>query len=137
MAHYVLTRMLDANAIWIGEPQLVANMNVSWSRYASLYVLEQLPKVRDLAECNGIDRRAVDQWRKRSFPMAFRYFSLMFDPGFGGNFASLSVPRVLSRLRGQDGIEAFVEPAKSVYRAAHAAGHPAARASVEQMFDGF
>ena len=137
MAQYVLTAMIDEPALWIGTPQLVANMNVSWSRYASPYVLEQLPKVRDLAERMGVDRRAVDVWRRRSFPMAFRYFSLLFDTGYAGNVDYLSVPRVLSRLRGHDGIAPFVEPMKAAYRAAHAAGHPAARASVEDVFAGF
>lgn len=137
MAWYVLNYMIDEPAVWVGHPQLVANMNVSWSRYASPYVLEQLPQVRDLAERQGIDGAAIDEWRLRSFPMVFRYFSLLFDRDYPGNFSHVSLPRILSRLRGHQGIGPFVEPMKAAYRTAQLAGHPAARTGVDEMFAGF
>jgi hypothetical protein len=44
--------MMDEPGQWIGEPQIVVNMNVSWLRYAST-TLERIPESR-LIDGDGI-----------------------------------------------------------------------------------
>jgi hypothetical protein len=40
-------------------------------------------------------------------------------------------------LKGLEDIDEFIGPIRSIYQSAHEAGHPAAQASVEEVFAGF
>ncbi len=134
---HVLERMMDEPAHWIGTPALVANMNVSWSQHAPVFVLERLPEARDLAERMGGDPARIDRWRRSAYPLMFRFFSLVLEPDYQADWDHLSLRRILARLRGFDGVEPFVASMMSAYRLAHDRGHPAARLPAEEVFVGF
>ena len=112
-------------------------MNVSWSQFAPLFVLERFPEARDRAELLGGDRARIDHWRRLSYPQVFRFFCLIFEIDYAADWRHLSIVRILSRLRGFDGIEPYVAPMFEVYRKAHERGHPAALLTPERMFAGF
>ena len=63
---YVLSNMMNLTGYWVCEPQIVVNMNVSWLRYAPLWILERIPEVYDLAEANGGNRSEIDKWRNQN-----------------------------------------------------------------------
>lgn len=65
---YVLSNMMNLTGYWVCEPQIVVNMNVSWLRYAPLWILERIPEVYDLAEANGGNRSEIDKWRNQNLP---------------------------------------------------------------------
>jgi len=65
---YVLSNMMNLTGYWVCEPQIVVNMNVSWLRYAPLWILERIPEVYDLAEVNGGSRSEIDKWRNQNLP---------------------------------------------------------------------
>jgi hypothetical protein len=64
-ADYVCRELLDRPGYWIGDPCVVVNMNVSWLRYASLFILERFPELFDLMQEKGVDPRDVDALRSR------------------------------------------------------------------------
>ena len=45
-AHYVCNHLFQEMGYWLGEPCVVVNMNVSWARYAPVWVLELSRAVR-------------------------------------------------------------------------------------------
>jgi glycosyltransferase involved in cell wall biosynthesis len=135
--YYVLNYMIDESACWLGTPVVVVNMNVSWMKYAPLWILERVPEVYDLAERLGADRVEVDRWRRNNLPGVVHYLRDIFEKDSARNVEYFSMRRLLSRLKGLPGIEDFIEPIRSIYLAAHESGHPAARASVDELFSGF
>ena len=134
---HVLARMMDESGYWIGFPALVANMNVSWSQHAPVFVLERLPEARDLAERLGGDPARIDHWRRDAWPLMFRFFSLILEPDYEADWKHLSLRRIVSRMRGFEGVEPFIASMKAAYRVAHDRGHPAASVPVDELFIGF
>jgi len=135
--YYVLNFMFKEPALWIGSPVVVVNMNVSWMKYAPLWILERIPEAYDLAERLGANRAEIDRWRLHNLPGLVRFLEEIFENDPVGNVKYFSMRRLASRLKGLDGIEDFIEPIRSIYAAAHEAGHPAAQTSVEEIFEGF
>jgi glycosyltransferase involved in cell wall biosynthesis len=135
--YYVLNHMMEEPACWIGEPMVVVNMNVSWMKYAPLWILERIPEVYDLAERLGADRAGVDRWRRNNLPGVVHFLKDIFDKDPEGNLEYFSMQRLVSRLKGLEGIETFIEDIRNIYQSANEAGHPAARVSAEEIFSGF
>jgi glycosyltransferase involved in cell wall biosynthesis len=77
-AYYVCKHMFQAKGYWIGEPCVVVNMNVSWARYAPLWVLERLPELYDLAEIQGAKPSEVDRWRVHNLAGALHFLPQMY-----------------------------------------------------------
>jgi glycosyltransferase involved in cell wall biosynthesis len=74
-ADYVCRHLFDRPGYWIGDPCVVVNLNVSWMRYASLFILERFPELFDLMEEKGVPRNRMDVLRAdhvRHVPRWFR-----------------------------------------------------------------
>ncbi|CBM10223.1 putative glycosyltransferase [Ralstonia solanacearum PSI07] len=134
--YYVLNTMMDEPACWLGEPQVLVNMNVSWLKYAPLWVLERVPEVYDTAEQLGAAAQDIDRWRSNNLPGVVHFLREIFGDDPQGNARYFSMARLVSRLKGLSGVEAVVASIREIYRQAHEGAHPAARASVEEMFAG-
>jgi len=135
--NHVLRYMMEEPACWIGAPQLVVNMNVSWMKYAPLWILERVPEFHDLAERMGADPVKVDRWRINNLPGVQHFFNELFSNDPEGNAGYLSVSRMVSRLKHLDGFAAMVPALQATYTAAMQKGHPAARQPVEEIFAAF
>ncbi|MCW2349300.1 MULTISPECIES: hypothetical protein [unclassified Sphingobium] len=61
--YYVVNYMMEEDAYWIGDSIIVVNLNVSWTKFAALFILERFPEAHDLADRLGADGRQVDKWR--------------------------------------------------------------------------
>ena len=61
--YYVLEHMFERPGYWVGDPCVVVNHNVSWTRYAALYVLERFPEIFERMEERGADAMEVDRLR--------------------------------------------------------------------------
>lgn len=97
--YHALNFMMNEPAYWVGEPQLVVNMNVSWVKYAPLWILERIPEVYDLAEKTGADPLAVDRWRINNLPGVVHFFREIFENDQGSNIDYFSAPRLVSRMK--------------------------------------
>lgn len=63
---YVLDHLLDRPAYWLGQPTILVNMNVSWGRYADLWILERFPEMYQKFEAAGVPSELIDHYRNRS-----------------------------------------------------------------------
>jgi glycosyltransferase involved in cell wall biosynthesis len=72
-ASYVCTSMFEELGYWVGRPSVVINLNVSWEKYASLWRLERIPELHELAERQGAAPKEVDRWRVHNLHGAAQY----------------------------------------------------------------
>jgi glycosyltransferase involved in cell wall biosynthesis len=135
--YYVLHYMMNEPACWIGEPLLVVNLNVSWMKYAPLWVLERLPEVYDLAEHMGADPLSVDCWRINNFPGVVHFFREIFENDQETNIGYFSAPRLVARMKHLDEFEGQVAILRDIYNAAYHHGHVGAIVPTAQVFVAF
>lgn len=132
--YYVLNYLMDEPGVWIGEPQVVSNMNVSWLKYATLWILERIPEVYDLAEAHGVPAQVMDKWRSHTFPGLVQYFKMIFDDDPLNNAAYFRPDRVLRRFKHIPEFALASVELRDVYTRAHENGHPAATKPVSVVF---
>ena len=149
--HYVLTRMMDERGYCVGDPQVVVNMNVSWMKYATLWILERIPEVFDYAERNGVAHEKVDQWRlqllknvkhfsRRKYKKGpygtdiSHFFREIYGKDPEGNREYFSPTRLISRLKHLDEFRKIVPELRDVYEKAHQSGVDGAEAPPDVVF---
>lgn len=130
-SHYVCQHMMNEAGYWIGEPGPVVNMNVSWGRYAPLWVLERLPELYDLAELKGANPSEVDRWRVHNLPGALHYLKQIYFSDTENNVQYFSMERFIARHKHLQIFQSSLRNIMSVYEKAQKKGHPAA--SIETM----
>lgn len=135
--YHVLHGMMDEPACWVGEPQLVVNMNVSWLKYASLWILERLPEMFDVAEMRGADPEGIDRWRAHNVPGVVHYFGEILNDDPAGNAPYFSAARLVARFKHIEAFAREVPRLKRQYEAARARGASAASIPTETAFAAF
>lgn len=135
--YHVLNHMMDEPAYWLGQPQLVVNMNVSWMRYAPLWILERLPEAFDVAERYGGDPERIDRWRANLVPHVQHWMNDMVAADPEGNAEFVSFQRVVNRFKHLPEFRAIVGTVKQSYESAHRAGHAFAAIPTESVFSAF
>lgn len=135
--HYVLKNMIDEPGVWIGAPQIVINLNVSWMNYASLWILERIPEVYDIAELKGVSTECMDRWRRHTLPGVVHYFREIFRSDPLNNAAYFSPERLFRRFKHLPEFLAVLPELREIYRKAHVEGHPAAAVPVQRVFPEF
>jgi hypothetical protein len=126
--------MMNEPAYWVGEPQLVVNLNVSWMKYAPLWILERIPEVYDLAERLGADPGSVDRWRKHTLPGVVHWFRKIYEHDPEGNMAYFSPSRIVARMKHLDSFPHHAQELWEIYESAHKKGHPGATINPSQVF---
>ena len=133
--YYVLHHMMDEPGVWIGSPQVVVNMNVSWMKYAPLWILERIPEVYETAEIMGAPRAEIDRWRLHTLPSIVHFFQDIFDKDPGGNAAFFSPIRLICRFKHLSAFQAVcLDKLITIYTKAHRTGHPAATEPPARVF---
>jgi glycosyltransferase involved in cell wall biosynthesis len=132
--YYTLNFMMNESAYWVGEPQLVVNLNVSWMKYAPLWILERIPEVYDLAERLGADPQAVDRWRMHTLQGVVQWFRSIYENDSEGNIKYFSPSRLVARMKHLDTFSGYVQELQAIYESAHMLGHPGAQIPPSQVF---
>ena len=132
--HYVLNHMMEEPGLWIGEPQLVVNLNVSWIRYAPLWILERVPEMYELAERRGVLPEEMDRWRRHTWPGVVHYFQEILDHDPLGNSQYFSAARLIRRFKHLPEFAQSEPILRERYSRAHAEGHPAAAKPLPRVF---
>ena len=132
--YYTLNFMMNEPAYWIGTPQVVVNLNVSWMKYASLWILERIPEVYDLAERLGADPRAVDRWREHTLPGVVHWFHEIYKDDPEENMKYFSPSRLTARMKHLETFPSRVQELRAIYENAYWSGHPGARILPSQVF---
>lgn len=135
--YYVLNYMVDEPAYWIGDPQVVINMNVSWLQYAPLWVLERLPEVFECAEKVGVDPKSVDRWRIHLLQHVNHYFREIYENDTYGNIIYFSPSRLISRFKHLEEFRKIVPDLMAVYEVAHLRGSKGADMPTADVFAEF
>jgi FkbM family methyltransferase len=134
--YYVLHAMMNELGVWLGTPQVVVNMNVSWMKYAPLWILERIPEVYEEAERRGADSQFLDCWRCHTLPGLLHYFEEIFDHDPLNNAQYFSASRLVRRFKHLSEFQQLRPQFQKIYARAHARGHPAAQLPVSQVFPG-
>ncbi len=132
--YHVLNEMMDLPAAWIGEPQVVINMNVSWLKYASLWILERFPEVYDRAEIMGADPKSVDKWRINYIPHIKDQFAGIFENDPEENAIYFNPKKLVTRYKHLEEFRAEFPYLIDIYKRAHQAGKIGAELPVSQVF---
>jgi FkbM family methyltransferase len=132
--HYVLHNMMEEKGVWLGAPQVVVNMNVSWMRYAPLWILERIPEVYEVALAKGVRVERIDRWRSHTLPGMAHFFREIFENDPLNNAAYVSPRRVIGRFRHLPDFATFEPTLREIYSKAHSDGHPAASVSPDRVF---
>ncbi|MGE5516372.1 MAG: glycosyltransferase [Bacteroidota bacterium] len=98
-SYHCVNRMFDEVGVWIGEPCVVVNLNVSWMKYAPLWILERIPELYDLAEARGAPGEKVDRWRFNNLPGMIHFLDKMYFDDTMGNLEFFSFERMIRRYR--------------------------------------
>jgi FkbM family methyltransferase len=123
---YILSHMMELSGYWINEPLITINMNVSWGKYAPLWVLERLPEVYDFAELNGVPQEQVDRWRQHTLQMTLSFLEILFESEFDSAFRSFDMERFVRRLRHLGKFRELYPKIEAIYAEALAQQHPLA-----------
>jgi glycosyltransferase involved in cell wall biosynthesis len=135
--YYTLNFMMNETAYWVGEPQLVVNLNVSWMKYAPLWILERIPEAYDLAERMGAEPPSVDRWRNHNLPGVVHFFKEIYESDEESNMDYFSPSRLMGRIKHLDTFASQAHALRAVYEDAHVAGHPGARIPPSKIFANF
>jgi glycosyltransferase involved in cell wall biosynthesis/SAM-dependent methyltransferase len=133
--NYVLNNMMEEKGVWIGSPQVVVNMNVSWLKYAPLWILERIPEVYEQAELQGVRSEDIDRWRLHTLPGAMSYFQEIFAEDTEQNAKYFSVKRFIRRFKHLPEFKENLRKLEKIYAIAHKAGHVAASESEARVFE--
>lgn len=131
---YVLENMMEEPGLWIGSPQIVVNLNVSWLKYAPLWILERIPEVYEEAERHGVSPNDIDRWRAHTLPGVVHYFQEIYQHDPLNNSAYFSPERLVRRFKHLPEFAKVLPVLKNAYALAHSQGHPAAVRAPEKVF---
>lgn len=133
--YYILNHMMDEQGVWLGTPQLVVNMNVSWLKYAPLWILERIPEVYELAEERGVPAEQVDRWRKHTLTTGvLPFFKEIFENDPLNNAQYLCPERVIRRFKHLPEITPIYKKLRKIYSRAYSHNHPAAIKPIPVVF---
>jgi hypothetical protein len=135
--YYVLNFMMNEPACWVGEPQVVVNLNVSWMKYASVWILERLPEAHDLAERMGASPRDIDRCRINHLPHLDHALRQIYEDDPESNINYFSPQRLVNRYKHLDEFAEQVKILRGIYNMAHIYGRPGAAAPTSQVFSVF
>jgi glycosyltransferase involved in cell wall biosynthesis len=135
--YYVLNHMMEENGVWLGTPQIVVNMNVSWTKYIPLWILERIPEVYDLAERRGAPKTEIDSWRRHTLPSVAHYFDEIFQDQHEENARYLNPARLVHRFKHLPEFHSIQPQLQITYETARQHGHFAAKTPTSQIFTQF
>jgi glycosyltransferase involved in cell wall biosynthesis len=123
---YALAALQDRPAWWVGEPAVVVNMNVSWTRWVLLWHLERMPDLFDAAERAGVAPAALDRYRAIHANEAERWLRETWFEAEDAVRSNVSAARVLERCKHLPEFRGQLAGVRRAYAEAWAAGRVAA-----------
>jgi glycosyltransferase involved in cell wall biosynthesis len=95
--HYVVEQMFDRPGYWVGDPCVVVNLNVSWTRYAALFILERFPEIFDRMEARGADPGSVDALRANHLRQVMDWLPEIYFGDHREHLPQFSIERLVRR----------------------------------------
>jgi len=113
--HYVLNNLLDRPAFWLGSPAVLVNMNVSWLKYADLWLLERFPEMYERFQKEGVAPVQIDRYRKNSLPGIMHYLESYVAQN-SGNLDIIDLACLFRTYRHLDEFQALLPEIKRIIR---------------------
>jgi glycosyltransferase involved in cell wall biosynthesis len=133
--NYVLHHMMNLKGYWLGEPQLIVNLNVSWMRYAWRWILERLPEIHDLAIKKGSDRLQVDHLRSRNLPSIVHFLKEIYSVNAIDPIRiSFDMAYLISQIKHLNEYSSYQTDIMKIYSDAFSVSHPLAKRSPNTIF---
>ncbi|MFN0024600.1 MAG: glycosyltransferase [Parvularculaceae bacterium] len=132
--YHVLHHMMHERGVWLGEPQIVVNMNVSWLKYASIWILERIPEAFCVAEQMGADPAEVDRRRAEHLRNVSHWFQEILRDDPESNRTYFDPAHLHSRFRHLPEYLAMAPELRRIYSAAHETNPTAFPKSPEVVF---
>ena len=132
-AHYVCHHLFHEMGYWLGDPSVVVNMNVSWIRYAPVWVLDRLPELYDLAEMAGAAPGEVDRWRVHNLDGALHYLGALSSDEGAGILEHFSFDRFIQRHIHLQEFRSRLDRFMATYQAAYEAGRVRSGAAPSEL----
>ena len=123
---YALAALQDRPAWWVGEPAVVVNMNVSWTRWVLLWHLERMPDLFDAAERAGVAPAALDRYRTVHANEAERWLRETYFEAEDPVRRNVSAARLLERCKHLPAFREQLAGVRRAYADAWAAGRVSA-----------
>ena len=134
---YVLNHMTNESGYWIGEPLIVVNLNVSWMKYASIWLLERLPEAFDLAEKMGVNAEKMDEFRVQHLQHITHWVNDIYTNQENQNYQYFSMMRLIERFKHLEGFREIVPDLRTIYSMANAKGFRGAETPTDEIFSIF
>ena len=135
--YHAFHRMMDEDAYWIGRPLLVVNLNVSWMRYAALWLLERMPETFDLAEKMGADPVAIDEARTQHVAHFDHWLNDIYLNQSEPNFEYFSLQRLIIRFKHIQAFRDLIPRLMEIYAYQRAKGAKGTEIPTNEMFGMF
>jgi hypothetical protein len=119
---YALAALQDRPAWWVGEPAVVVNMNVSWTRWVLLWHLERMPDLFDAAERAGVTPAALERYRAVHAAEAERWLRETYFEAEDVVRRNVSAARLLERCKHLPVFREQLAGVRRAYAEAWAAG---------------
>lgn len=112
---HVLEHMFNRPGYWVGDPCVVVNWNVSWSRFVGPYLLERFPEIFDRMEALGADRREIDGLRTSHLPHVARILPELYFGNQMEHLPSFSIERLVRRFGRLEAFDRYWPAIRAVY----------------------
>ncbi len=135
--YYVLNKMMRENGLWIGKPQVVGNLNNSWSKYAPLWILERIPEVHDTAEMRGANPERINHWRRLHLHHMKHWFKDIYFNDPLNNVVYFDIEQMLKRIENLEESSQYLPYFKEIYTMAYNSKKPGAKIDPEILFGSY
>lgn len=126
--YYILNNMMNEKAYWVGSPSITVNLNVSWKKYAPVWILARLPEAISMAKRYGASPD-IDKWLDDLVPHVIYWFKFIFKKKAYKESDLISIRNLINTFKKIPRFNDVVFEMKDIYKQAYKNGHPI---SIEQ-----
>jgi len=78
-SYYVLNNLMNSYGYWVSMPQIVIDLDVSWTTFIPIWVLKIVPEMHDLAISRGASANEVNFWRDYHVKFIYQNLKRFFE----------------------------------------------------------
>ncbi len=123
--YYILNNMMNEKAYWVGSPSITVNLNVSWKKYAPVWILARLPEAFSMAKRYGASPN-IDKWLDDLVPHVVYWFKFIFKKNKYKESDLISIRNLINTFKKIPRFNDVVYEMRDIYKRAYKNGHPIA-----------
>jgi glycosyltransferase involved in cell wall biosynthesis len=123
--YYILNNMMNEKAYWVGSPSITVNLNVSWKKFAPVWILARLPEAISTAKRYGASSD-IDKWLDDLVPHVVHWFKIIFKKNKYKESDLISIRNLINTFKKIPRFNDVVFEMRDIYKQAYKNGHPIA-----------